>query len=214
MPFRWLALLVFASALVVATGCKKKKNQAPPEERGTIFKGEDAVPSGPDDRRYGSQGQVTENRQSGGEGDTRNVKRTYKNCRKSQPVIKDDPTTAEGTLRMAFGALMIKDENESFEKFLSFVDPDFQSRDSVRRYWFKQARLYDEKKKVRPFFRMVYADEKLPHGDDPSYDICSTRPEGDGIRIFVGKSPPVGSNPPYVLHKVGEKWLIKNFTAH
>lgn len=133
-------------------------------------------------------------------------KRKYKNCRDARPVTEGDLKTAEGTLYKVFEALLIEAEEESFQAFLPFIDTDFQRPADARRYWFKQARLIN--KEGRPFLRLVYSDK------NPSYDVCSTRPEGKaGIRIFVGKTPPVGSNPPYVLHKVGDRWLLKNFSA-
>ncbi len=203
-------LVTIVACAVAAGGCKKKKNQAPPEERGNIFR--DAGMSGPSDPRYGSQGAVTVDRPvtggattGGGEPGT-TIQRKYKNCRKPTPVLKADPTTPQGTLYSVFEAILNPDEEAGFTKFYSLIDPDFQSERDARRYWFKQARLVD-KKGVRPFLRLVYGEK------NPSFDVCEVREEPPTAkRIFVGKSPPVGSNPPFVLHKVGDKWLIKSFT--
>lgn len=204
---RSLLLVGTASLLVAFGGCKKKKNQAPPEEQGTIFK--DAGMSGPSDPRYGSSGQHTVERKTpktGGDSKSPSsqVKRTYKQCPKPRPVTKGDPSTPEGTLWLVFEALLMEDDEAAFQAFYSHIDHEYQRETDARRYWFAAARKDDGK----AFKRLVYGDK------DPSYDICLQRPEGKGQRIFVGKSPPVGSNPPFVLHKVEDKWLLKTFTPH
>ena len=206
--------------LVLPTGCKRKKNQAPPEERGSINR--DSGMSGPSDPRYGSQGAIQVTRTSSGstgEGDATeaesaasgsgegvSIQRSYRNCRNPVPVMQGDYSTPEGTLWHVFEALLVPDEEEAFQRFYALIDPDYQSMTDARRYWFYNARKLNDDD-FRPFLRLVYSK------DDPSFDICLKRPEGGtAIRIFVGKSPPEGSNPPYVLHKVGDKWLLKNFT--
>ena len=55
MSIRTIMVFSLAFGLIISLGCKKKKNQAPPEERGQ-FMG-DAGVDGPADKRYGSQGQ-------------------------------------------------------------------------------------------------------------------------------------------------------------
>jgi hypothetical protein len=201
-----LSSLSLVLCLVAAgPGCKKKKYQDGPDEQGTIHA--DAGMSGPSDQRYGSQGAVTVERKtkSGNDGGAAVTKREYKNCRKPKPVTSGDPSTPEGTLYLVFSALLEKDDETAFSKFYALIDEDFQSERDARRYWFAAARKDNSKN----FLRLVYS------ATDPSYDMCSQRPEGqDAVRIFVGKSPPVGSNPPYVLKKKGDKWLLKTFTPH
>jgi len=189
----------------VGPGCKKKKYQDGPQEKGSIHV--DAGVSGPDDQRYGSQGAITVERKTkradGKAGDV--AKRNYKNCRKPTPVTSGDQSTPEGALYQVFSALLEKDEETAFSKFYALVDSEYQNKTDARRYWFASAR----KDNSKAFLRLVYGP------NDPSYDICSQRPDGQGaVRIFVGKSPPVGSNPPYVLNKKGDKWLLKTFTPH
>ncbi len=128
----------------------------------------------------------------------------YKRCKEMRPVTKGDPKTAEGTLWLVFQALLMEDDDAAFEGFFSHIDPELQRRDSARRYWFGAARKYGGKN----FHRLVFSPK------DPSYVVCEVRPESGGVRIFVGKSPPVGSNPPYSFHKVKDKWLLKTFTPH
>ena len=184
----------FSSALAGCGSCKK--NQAPPEEQGSIF--EDAGMSGPTNTQHGSRGKktVTVGKEK--------IQKAYKGCKEMRQVLKGDLSTAEGTLWKIFEALLIPNDETAFETFFGYVDSDFQSRDSAKRYWFASARKHDSKN----FLRLVFSK------DDPSYMLCERRKEGDGWRIFVGKSPPVGSNPPYVLHKVEDKWLLKTFTPH
>ena len=208
-----LRIFILLVSVLLCVSCKKSKEPTP-EERGSIF--QDSKMSGPSDQRYGSQGQITikDGKKSGAlvpddngkdSHDTGGKGRAYKNCRKAVPVTKGDLTTPEGTLYFVFKALLEKDESVAFRKFLSFVDTRFQREGHVKRYWFASARKDNSKN----FLRLVYGR------DDPSYVICSKRPEGkDGLRIFIGKSPPVGSNPPMVLNKVGNKWLLKNFAPH
>lgn len=219
-----LGLVVCAGLL--ALGCKKK-NQEPPEEQGSIFR--DAGVSGPS-RGSGGAGTtiVTRPGTGGGTAGTTTdpqpsttggeptgagtgaepdqppqIERRYKGCNDPQPVNRADPSTPEGTLYMVFEALLMEDDDAAFDRFYSLIDHEFQREVDARRYWFASAR----KDGGQYFQRLVYGPK------NPSFDICETRKEGPtGIRIFVGKSPPVGSNPPYVLHKVGDKWLLKSFT--
>jgi hypothetical protein len=203
--------LAFSVAALSFSGCRgcRKKNQSPPEEQGSIF--QDAGMSGPQDPRHGSQGAITvETPPAKGTGvdsprTTTAEKRTYKNCLNPKPVTQGDLKTPEGTLYKAFECLLTPDTERAFECFAGYVDSNYQRRDHVRRYWFAAAR----KDNGRHFKRLVYGPK------NPSYVICEKRPEGKtAIRIFVGKSPPVGSNPPMVLHKVSEQWLLKSFTPH
>ena len=209
----WAFRLVMTLSLVaLCVSCRKSK-EPNPEEQGSIFK--NSKMSGPTDPRYGSQGQITiANEGNGGKGKVDAGKdwhgdtpsgRQYKNCRDARPVTSGDLSTAEGTLYFVFKALLQKNAAVALRKFISFVDLRFQKKDHVKRYWFGSAR----KDKSKNFLRLVYGP------NDPSYVVCSKRTEGKtAVRIFVGKSPPVGSNPPMVLNKVGNKWLLKNFTPH
>jgi hypothetical protein len=203
----FVACALVLGVLLAFGGCKKKQNQDPPEQTGSIHR--DAGMSGPSDPRYGSSGQQTVTRPtgpSGGEGTspTTSVSRTYKQCPKPQPVTKGDLKTPEGTLYFVFEALLEPDDDTAFRKFFAHIDSDYQREADARRYWFAAAR----KNGGKAFKRLVYGDK------NPSFDICMKRPEGAGVRIFVAKSPPVGSNPPFVLHKVEDKWLLKTFTPH
>ena len=120
-------------------------------------------------------------------------------------MTRGDLSTAEGTLYFIFKALLEKNAAVAVRKFISFVDLRYQKKEHVKRYWFGSAR----KNKSKNFLRLVYGP------NDPSYVVCNKRAEGEtAVRIFVGKSPLVGSNPPMVLNKVGNKWLLKNFTPH
>ena len=196
--------VVLAAALCLAGGCKK--NQAPPEEDGSIFR--DSGMSGPANVQHGSQGLKTipiGPVVPGEAPDKSAPSRAYQLCKELRPVTRGDPKTAEGTLYLVFAALLLPDPEESFTAFYSYIDPDFQRQEDARRYWFAAARKDGSKN----FLRLVYGP------NDPTYVVCETRPEGqDAVRIFVGKSPPVGSNPPFVLHKVGDRWLIKSFTPN
>ena len=185
-------------------GCKKKRNQAPAEERGSIHR--DAGVSGPSNTQHGSQFAKTVERKTRDEkGEETTIQRPYKNCRNPVPVTQGDLNTPEGTLWYVFESMLIPDENEAFKKFYELIDPDFQRETDARRYWFAASRKHD----LKAFLRLVYTRK------DPSFDICETRKEGpNALRIFVGKSPPVGSNPPFVLHKVNDKWLLKSYTPH
>lgn len=204
-----IRLTIALSVVVLAVSCKKSQ-EPNPEEHGSIFK--KTTMSGPSDSRHGSQGQVTVHSGSAspstGGKDSHNDggnTRQYKNCRQARPVTSGDLATAEGSLYFVFKALLDKDETRAFTKFLSFVDIRFQREEHVKRYWFQAAR----KDGGKHFHRLVYGPK------NPSYVICDTRREGeDSVRIFVGKSPPVGSNPPMVMKKVGKKWLLRNFTPH
>ena len=203
--FRSVFWPILVAVLCVGTGCKKKKYQDGPEEQGSIYR--DAGMSGPSDPRYGSQGAIQVDRSVKNDDSSApsTTSRSYKNCRKPVPVTSGDRSTPEGTLYLVFQALLEKDDNKAFAAFYDLIDSDFQSEKDARRYWFASAR----KNNSKAFLRLVYS------ADDPSYDVCTQRPEGpDAVRIFVGKSPPVGSNPPYVLKKKGEKWLLKSFTPH
>lgn len=191
---------IFVSACVVtvtlSAGCKPSA----PEEVGSIHR--DAGMSGPPDPQKGSQGKIDV--PVGTEG-APGVTRTYLNCPNPTRVDRADPKTAEGTLYLVFAALLVKDEDDAFKQFYSHINPQLQRESDARRYWFGAAR----KDGGKAFHRLVYGPS------DPTYDICSVKPEGEGkVRIFVAKSPPVGSNPPFVLHKVGDKWLLENFTPH
>lgn len=129
----------------------------------------------------------------------------YKGCELMRPITKGDRETVEGTLWLVFQALLIKDDSEAFEAFYALIDPDFQRRESARNYWFAAARKYGGKN----FHRLVFSP------NDPSYVLCEVRQEPPtAIRLFVGKSPPVGSNPPYSFHKKNGKWLMKTFAPH
>ncbi len=207
------ALLV-GVAIAAMCGCGKK-NQKAPEEQGSIF--HDAAVSGPSDPIHGTRGRViiqstpsgaaAPTGASGASGATGTpaptAGREYLDCKEPVEVRKADPTTAEGTLFQIFQALLEPDPEKSFEAFYSFINPDFQRKEDAKRYWFGAARKDGSKN----FLRLVYGPQ------DPSFLICRKVPEGpDRIRIFVGKSPPVGSNPPFVLHKVGDKWLLEKFT--
>lgn len=192
--FFWACLI--ASTLFSGTGCKPTEA----EEVGSIHR--DAGMSGPENIKLGSQGQIVV--PTGTEG-APGAGRTYLNCSTPKRVNKADPKTAEGTLYMVFAALLVRDEDEAFTQFYSHINPQLQRESDARRYWFGAAR----KDGGNAFQRLVYGPS------DPTFDICSVKPEGEGkVRIFVAKSPPVGSNPPFVLHKVGDKWLLENFTPH
>ena len=186
------AALFLAIAIPGCRGCKK--NQAPPEEEGSIFR--DAGMSGPSNLQHGSGGKKVV--KVGKDG----VEKAYKGCAMMKQITEGDLSTAEGTLWHVFEALLIPDRVAAFESFYTFVDPSFQKERAARERWFGSVRKNDS----AMFHRLVFGPK------DPSYMLCSTRKEGDGIRLFVGKSPPVGSNPPYSLHKVGDKWLLKTFT--
>ena len=212
MVFRFAYVTVAVSALVVVLsvipGCRKK-NQAPPEERGSIF--EDAGMSGPSDQRYGSQCKITIKTPSGKPvateqtGENQATKRTYKNCRNPVAVTEGNKATPEGTLFNIFKCLLTPDSGKAYRCFLSHVDTTYQRPDHVKRYWFASARKDDGKH----FRRLVYGKK------NPSYVVCERRNEtGGAVRIFVGKNPPVGSNPPMVLHQVNKRWLLKSFTPH
>ncbi len=189
MPTRSLALLAAFVLAIFGTACRRDT----PEETGTIMR--DAGMSGPTDSKHGSQGKIIVNGQDG-------APRTYLNCPKPQRIEKGDRSTPEGTLYLAFQAILSKDEEAGFRDFLALVNPQMQREDDVRRYWWKSAR-------GTPFLRLVYGQ------NNPTFDICERRPEGpDKVRIFVAKSPPVGSNPPYLLHKVNDTWLLDTFTPH
>jgi hypothetical protein len=206
-----IRLTIALSVVALAVSCKKNK-EPNPEERGSIFRQSEM--SGPSDPRYGSQGQVTIHSGSASSSTATSGKdshhdgnkaRQYKNCRQARPVTSGDLATAEGSLYFVFKALLDKNETRAFSKFLSLVDIRFQREEHVKRYWFKAAR----KDGGKHFQRLVYGPE------NPSYVVCETRQEGeDSVRIFVGKNPPVGSNPPMVMKKVGKKWLLRNFTPH
>ena len=185
------AALFLAIAIPGCRGCKK--NQAPPEEEGSIFR--DAGMSGPSNLQYGSVGKkVVKVGKDGAE-------KAYKGCAMMKPITRGDLSTAEGTLWHVFEALLIADPEASFKAFYAHIDSSFQRERAARERWFGTV-----KKHGPAFQRLIFGPK------DPSYMLCATRKEGDGIRLFVGKSPPVGSNPPYSLHKVDGRWLLKTFT--
>ena len=127
----------------------------------------------------------------------------YQDCKEIRPVLGGDDTTAEGALYRVFEALLMENDDTSFETFYGLVDGRFQNRKSARNYWFAAAR----KNGGTIFHRLVFGPK------NPAYVVCQTRSEGDqAVRIFVGKSPPVGSNPPFVLHPVDGHYRLKNFT--
>lgn len=195
-------LAVSAAFVCVATigagciGCRRDQ----PEEIGSIWN--DAGMSGPSDPKLGSQGAITVDRPNA-DGPTASTKRSYKDCPNPVPVRKGDPKTPEGTLFLVFQALLEPDEEVSFERFYSYINPLLQNKVDARRYWFASTRV----KGGEPFLRLIYGPK------DPSFDVCRRVVEAEGkIRIFVAKSPPVGSNPPYQLAKVGDKWLLQTFS--
>lgn len=188
---------ILALLFALAVGCRRDQ----PEETGSIFK--DATMSGPADPKLGSQGGVVVQR-ADGPGGSASTTRSYKNCPNPKAVRSADAKTAEGTLYLVFQALLEPDPDTAFQQFYAHVNPMFQNVIDARRYWFESTR----KDSSKGLSRLVYGPK------DPSFDICETRAEGEGkVRIFVGKSPPVGSNPPYLLSKVGDKWLLETFSA-
>jgi hypothetical protein len=127
----------------------------------------------------------------------------YKNCDDREAVKSGTTKTPEGALYLAFKALLIKDEEKSFREFFKQVDSKVKSERHVRRYWFKTAR----KKNLKTILRLIASRT------DPSYVICRRKSEhGNAVRLYVGKSPPVGSNSPYVLHEVGGHWKLTRFS--
>ncbi len=229
----WLALFVLALCLT-GPGCGKKKVATyddEPEEKGTIFKknkrtrehydqwkkksdedddeddDEDEDEDEEKDDSDNTDDEAKDDKSAGTDKKSKNglpEGKEYNNCDDGTVVSKADRNTAEGTLYLAFEAILQKDDAAAEAAFLPLVDTDYQRVSHVKRYWLPAAR----KNNWKGFLRLVAGP------NDPSYVICRKQNEGKDLKFFVGKSPPVGSNPPYTLHKVDGKWKIKRFTPH
>ena len=222
----WLGLVVLALCLT-SPGCGKKKTASyddEPEEKGTIFKKNKRTREHYDQWKKKSDDDEDEADETDDDGDDEasdGGKKTsatkekssksalpagkeYANCADGTVVSKGDRSTAEGTLFLAFEAILLQDQAESEAVFLPLVDTDYQRVEHVKRYWLPAAR----KNNWKAFLRLVAGPS------DATYVICRKQNEGKDLKIFVGKSPPVGSNPPYTLHKVNGQWKIKRFTPH
>ncbi len=221
----WLALFILALCLT-GPGCGKKSSASyddEPEEKGTIFKKnkrtrehydqwkkesgdeddeeqDDEAPDDSDEPKTKTKVEKADKKAKSG----LPAGKEYNDCAEGTVVAKGDRNTAEGTLYLAFQAILLKDNAAAETEFLSLVDTDYQRVAHVKRYWLPAAR----KNNWKGFLRLVAGP------DDPSYVICRRQTEGQDLKLFVGKSPPVGSNPPYTLHKVDGKWKIKRFTPH
>ena len=216
--------LVIAVSLVACLGCKKAKDklngdESNPEEKGSIFanppehrkkkkKEEEAEPpQTPESSDAGSAGESHTTAAPPTQGDKDpdgKPRRPYERCALRQVVSKGDRATPEGTLHMAYQALLEANDDVAFQKFVVLVDTDFQSPEAVKRFWLYNARKNDKKN----LLRLVYGPK------DPTFVVCDRREEGSDVRLFVGKTPPEGSNPPVVLHQKDKKWLIKRFTPY
>ena len=222
----WVALFVLALCLT-GPGCGKKKTASfddEPEEKGTIFKKNKRTREHYDQWNKKSEDDEDDEGDEAGDSDEGAGKasvekpakaekkannglpegKEYNDCADGTVISKGDRNTAEGTLYLAFQAILLKDDAAAEAAFLPLVDTDYQRVSHVKRYWLPAAR----KNNWKGFLRLVAGPS------DPSYVICRKQNEGKDLKFFVGKSPPVGSNPPYTLHKVDGKWKIKRFTPH
>jgi hypothetical protein len=202
-----VGMLLSLALLLCLPGCGKKPQtfDDEPEEKGSIFKKNKRTR----EHYYQSKGEdEADPKPKKGTSTTKKSKlpagKKYASCDDGYPVTKGGTDTPQGVLFLAYKAILIKDAAESAEAFIEHVDTKFQKEKDVKRYWLASARKYEWKN----FLRLVAGL------DDPSYVVCREQKEGKDLKLYVGKSPPVGSNPPVTLHKVDGKWKIKRFTAH
>lgn len=119
-------------------------------------------------------------------------------CPDERIVAAGDRETPEGTLFLAYQAALGPDDDVAFARFRGLWQPDAQTSHIREQIW----------PRVREHVRKYVAGES-----DPTFTRCRRLDlDGGRVKVFVKSNDPEKSDPPTILFRRDEGWVIDVMT--